>query len=307
MDDQTDRGRSSRVLGVFYGAIAFTVWGFLPLYWKLLRSVPSDQILAHRILWSFVFVAGLLAYRGEMGKLKEVLKDRHSVKMVLMSAVFITANWGLYIWAVNAEHLVEASMGYYINPLIVITLGMTVLKERLNPLQYGALAFAAVGVIYMTVQYGHFPWIALSLAISFALYGLFKKLVKVESTVGLALETMVVTPGTLVYIIYGCFKGNSALFDASFGVWVLLLLSGAVTAIPLLWFGMGTKRVQLSTIGFLQYISPTIQLILGVLIYKEPFTATHLTSFGFIWTALLLYTVSNTGLWKKGKAVEEKA
>ncbi len=307
MDNQSNKVLSSNAIGVLYGALAFTLWGFLPLYWKLLRSVPSDQILAHRILWSFVFVTGLLAWRGELSKLRDVLKDRKSTKMVLLSAAFITANWGIYIWSVNADHLVEASMGYYINPLIVTTLGMTVLKERLNRLQYVALAFAAVGVAYMTVQYGRFPWIAVSLAVSFALYGLFKKLINVESTVGLALETMVLTPLTLVYILYGCFRGNSALMVASWSTLVLLLLSGVITALPLLWFGMGAKRVRLSTIGFLQYISPTIQLVLGVLIYKEPFSAAHLISFGFIWIALLLYSISNTGLVKKGKPATEKA
>lgn len=302
MDDQASKGISGKAAGVFYGAISFISWGVLPLYWKLLKTVPSDQILAHRILWSFVFMTGLLAYRGELGKLREIMKDRRSMRQLLLSAVFITVNWGLYIWAVNADHIVEASMGYYINPLIVVVLGMTVLKERLGGLQYGALALAAAGVLYMTVQYGRFPWIALSLALSFALYGLFKKLVQVESAAGVALETMIITPVALAYILYGLFKGSSAVPDASPGVLALLLLSGAVTAIPLLWFGMGAQRVQLSTIGFLQYISPTIQLTVGTLVFREPFSHTHLISFGLIWIALLLYSISTAGLWNKREA-----
>lgn len=281
------------LVGVFYGAIAFIAWGFLPIYWKLLKEIPADEILAHRIFWSFIFIGGIVLFKNGIGVLKETIKDRKNVGYVLLCAFFITINWGMYIWAVNSGNILQSSMGYYINPLMVVLLGMTVLKEKLNWLQYVSIAFAAIGVAIMTIQFGSIPWVALLLASTFALYGLFKKLVKAESLVSLALETTVLMPLALGYILFKLFSGQSALYSVSLSTLVILIFSGVATATPLLWFGMGSNRVRLSTMGFLQYISPTISLIIGIFIYGEKFTSTHLLSFGFIWAGLIIYSFSN--------------
>ncbi|HWR62582.1 MAG TPA: EamA family transporter RarD [Clostridia bacterium] len=288
-----DSQERNSITGVFYGAIAFIAWGFLPIYWKFLKDIPADEILAHRIFWSFLFIGGIVLYKEGLGVLKETVKDRKNVRYVLLCAFFITINWGLYIWAVNSGNILQSSMGYYINPLMVVLLGTTVLKEKLNRLQYVSIAFAAAGVVIMTVQFGSIPWVALSLAATFALYGLFKKLVSAKSLVSLSLETAVLLPLALGYILFKLFSGQSALYNVTPATLVLLLFSGVATATPLLWFGMGANRVKLSTMGFLQYISPTISLFIGIFMYGEKFTGTHMISFGFIWAGLIIYSISN--------------
>lgn len=281
------------ITGVLYGVIAFTVWGFSPIFWRLLQEIPSNEILAHRIFWSFLFIGGILFYKNGVGLLNEALKDRKSVRNILLCSFLITINWGIYIWAVNAGKIVEASMGSYITPLMVVLLGMTVLKEKLNILQYVSIGFATVGVAIMTIQFSEVPWISLLLAASFALYGLLKKLIKTEALVGMALETTAIMPLALGYIFFKFFNGQSSLYSISLSTAVILAFSGVVTATPLLLFSMGAERVKLSTIGFLQYISPTISLIIGIFVYEEKFTKTHLLSFSFIWIGLIIYSFSN--------------
>lgn len=307
MEKKTEAQDRNGLVGVFYGAIGFIAWGLLPLYWKLLKEIPADEILAHRIFWSFLFVGGILLYRNGMGVLKETLKDRKNVRNVLLCAFFITINWGTYIWAVNSGNILESSMGYYINPLMVVLLGMSVLKEKLNVLQYISIGFAVVGVAIIATQYGRVPWIALILASSFAFYGLFKKLLKAEALVGMALETTTLMPLALGYILYKLFSGQSALYSVSLSTLAILLLSGVATATPLLWYAMGSARVKLSTMGFLQYISPTISLFLGVFVYGEKFTHTHLLSFGFIWIGLLIYSFSNMKILSGSRASRQDA
>lgn len=288
-----DSQQRNGAAGVFYGAIAFIAWGFLPIYWKLLKEIPADEILAHRIFWSFLFIGGIVLYKEGLGILRDTVKDRKNVIYVLLCAFFITVNWGLYIWAVNSGNILQSSMGYYINPLMVVLLGMTVLKEKLNRLQYVSIAFAASGVAVMTIQFGKIPWVALLLAATFALYGLFKKLVNAESLVSLSLETATLMPLALGYILFKLFSGQSALYTVAPMTLVILLFSGVATATPLLWFGMGANRVKLSTMGFLQYISPTISLFIGIFLYGEKFTNTHMISFGLIWIGLIIYSISN--------------
>ncbi|MDD3705987.1 MAG: EamA family transporter RarD, partial [Clostridiaceae bacterium] len=234
-----------------------------------------------------------LLWKKGIGVLKEAIKERKNVRNILLCSFFITINWGTYIWAVNSDRILQSSMGYFINPLMVVLLGRAVLKEKLNVFQYVSIGFAAIGVIIMTVQYGSIPWVSLLLAASFAFYGLFKKLLKVESLTGLVLETAAITPLALGYILFKLFSGQSAIYSVSIPTLLMLVCSRIVTALPLLWFAMGAARVKLSTIGVLQYVSPTISLFIGIFMYGEKFTNTHLLSFSFIWVGLIIYTFSN--------------
>ncbi len=297
--NERDNVNNSSLAGFLYGISAYTLWGFLPLYWKLLNKIPATEILAHRILWSFVFMCILIYFQGNFQKCKEVFSDRSNILRILCATVFITLNWGTFIWAVNSNHVVEVSMGYYINPLIVILLGTLVLKEKLNLWQKVSLVLAAIGVSIMTIGYGQIPWISIILASTFALYGLMKKTIPVGSTISLGLETAMLMPLTLAYIIYRQVQGIGALGEISTGTTLILMGTGIATALPLLFFTKGARRLPLSAIGFLQYIAPTITLILGVFIFKEPFERIHLISFGFIWSGLVIYSISQIKQMKR--------
>ena len=283
----------SPMSGVWFGILAYTAWGVLPLYWKLLNLVPALEILSHRILWSFILIWLIILVTGGWQFVGNAFADKKNILLIFLSGILISINWFTYIWAVNSNHVIEASMGYYINPLVVVLLSVVVIKERLNRWQGIAIILAATGVMIMTVQYGRIPWVSLVLASSFALYGLLKKLVKVDSMTGLALETSIIMPIALAYIISKEVQGVGALGVNPIATSLLLVGSGIVTAVPLLWFGMGTQKIKLSMMGFLQYIAPTISLILGVFVFKEHFPPAHLISFGFIWAGLLVFAVSN--------------
>lgn len=285
--------------GIIYGGLAYTLWGLLPLYWKLLKQMSADEILSHRIIWSFVFVTVLLIATKKLGTFISKFSDKRIIMLMAICSIMIGLNWFIYIWAVNANHVIETSMGYYINPLLSVLLGLTVLKEKLNVYQGISLALASVGVCVVVVEYGRIPWIALGLAVTFALYGLLKKLITIESTVGLALETAILMPAALIYVVFKEVKGTGALLDLNLPTLLLLLCAGFATATPLLLFAKGAKRVELSTLGFLQYISPSITLVLGIFVFHEEFTGTHMISFGFIWAALIVFSLSKL-LEKKG-------
>lgn len=286
------------VLGIWYTAAAYSMWGFLPLYWKLMESVPASEILAHRIVWSFVFIFILLALTSKWDYFKIECKNLFSnpsqLLGVLFASLLISANWFIYIWAVNEEKVIEASLGYYINPLISVMLGIIVLKEKLTIWQGIAVVLATIGVLIITLKYGEVPWIALSLALSFGLYGLAKKLTKLGSILGLTFETLLVVPVAFIYLSLLHVEGSGAIGNSSFYFLFILMGAGIATAIPLLCFAQGASRIPLSMIGFLQYIAPTISLLLGVFVFQETFTKTHMISFIFIWTALVLYSVSKT-------------
>lgn len=279
-------------LGVIYGVLAFTAWGLLPIYWKLLNQVPALEILAHRIVWSFVFVTALLIIKSDFKTLKTILASRRKTLLIMAGAVLISINWFTYIWAVNANFVLQTSMGYYINPLVVSILSMIVLKEKFNKGKILALILASTGVLILTFQYGEVPWVALILASSFALYGLVKKVLNLDAITSLALETLMITPIAIFYIGRIQLTGAGSFFSISIPVMFLLFFSGIVTATPLLWFAKGTQLVEFSTIGFLQYIAPTISFFLGVFIFNEEFSRAHLISFGFIWLALIIYTIA---------------
>ncbi|WP_070001123.1 EamA family transporter RarD [Cellulosilyticum sp. I15G10I2] len=291
--------RNERIYGVIYAVVAYTLWGILPIYWKLIDSVFSIEILSHRILWAFVFTMVIIATTREWKALKLIMKDKKQMFYIFIASILIAFNWGLYIWAVNSDKIVDASLGYYINPLFAVVLGMLVFKEKLNYWQAGALLLASVGVIIKTLQYGKIPWVSLGLAVSFGLYGMMKKFIRANSIVGLTIETTMLVPVAALYITARQMSGGGAFGREHIGVILLLIGSGVVTAVPLLLFSSGAKRLPLSVLGFTQYIAPTISLFIGIFVFHEVFTAVDMISFGLIWIALMIYSCSQMGLFKR--------
>lgn len=291
--------RNSATVGILYAFAAFVLWGFLPIYWKLLEGIPSEEILAHRIFWSALFLISIIIVKGRLKDIKRAVSTTRNILFITACAILITINWGVYIWAVNSGHIVEAGMGYYITPLLVVLLAVVILKEKLGLWKLAAVMFAFIGVLVMTFRFGRVPWIALILALSFSFYGLLKKFIDADSTIGVTLETIILAPAALAYIILKQASGTGALGAVPVGTVIILLMSGVVTATPLLWYSMGAKNAPLSTLGLIQYIAPTIQIIIGVLMYGEQFTDTHLISFGFIWFGLIIYSLAHVGVLGK--------
>jgi len=286
--------------GFFAALGAFFIWGLLPIYIHQLAPTPSVQIMAHRVIWACVCVFAYLAIKGDLGKVWAALADAKARLLLAASAALVSINWLIYVWAVSNGHVVESSLGYFINPLVSVLLGVFVLKERLNRAQWCAVALAALGVLWLTVQVGRPPWIALGLALSFGTYGLIRKKVVVESVAGLGVETLLIAPIMLVYLAYTLHDGTFAFGTLGFKVDAFLVASGAVTAIPLVLFSYAVRRVPLSTVGILQYLGPSLQLLTGVFIFHEPFTHTQLIGFGLIWAALVVY--AGEGLWRSRRA-----
>ena len=291
---------NAQAAGYLYTFQAFLTWGLLPIYWKWLDHLPALEILAHRIFWSLLFVLLFLFWKKNL-KLGPIFKNRKSLFTLIVAGILVGSNWGLYIYAVNTNHIVEASLGYYITPLFNIALGILFLKERLNKIQLIALLLAATAVIYLTVDYGRFPWISIYLAISFAIYGLLKKTSGVEPMPALAIETMALTPFALGYIVWHMINGTGHLFAESRMVDFLLIMAGVATTMPLYWFGLGAKRISLTSVGFMQYMAPTIMLLLGVFIYQEAFPYEKQVAFSCIWLALGLYSYSVITNYRKQK------
>ncbi|HZK18311.1 MAG TPA: EamA family transporter RarD [Clostridia bacterium] len=280
---------------------AYAMWGMLPIYWKFLGHVPSLEVLAHRIVWSFVFVVTLLITTGTIGgfftELYTIISQKLKLLAITAASIIITLNWYTYIWAVANSHIVETSLGYYINPLVSVILGIVFLKERLSPWQIVSFVIATIGVLNMVFHFGAVPWIALTLAVTFAVYGLLKKVANVGAISGIALETFIISPIALSYIIFLHAHGHGSIFAISPMTTGLLVGSGVITAIPLILFANGANRLPLYMVGFLQYISPTLMLIIGVFLYHEPFSAVHLTSFALIWIALAIFSLAKTPLF----------
>jgi chloramphenicol-sensitive protein RarD len=297
--------RDEKVDGILYAVTAYTLWGILPIYWKLVNGVVPLEVLSNRIVWAFVFTILIIGVTRQWDELKKLSKNKKQLFYILIASILIAFNWGLYIWAVNSDMIVDASLGYYINPLFAVLLGVFVFKEKLNGWTGTALVIAFIGVTIKTVQYGAVPWVSLSLAISFGLYGAIKKLVKASSIVGLTMETAILAPLAVGYILVRNVSGVGAIQTEGTIVILLLLASGIVTAVPLLLFASATKRLPLSLIGFTQYISPTISLLIGVFVYHENFTAVDVIAFCFIWAALAVYTWSQLSLTKSPKKLEQ--
>ncbi|KRG43797.1 hypothetical protein ARC78_06930 [Stenotrophomonas pictorum JCM 9942] len=279
--------------GLLAVTLAFVIWGLFPLYWHLLKDVPSFQIIAHRIVWSAVLLVGGLGLVRGWGWLREVWATPRRFWLLGLSSLLIGANWSLYIWAVNAGHVVETSLGYFINPLLSVVLGVVVLGERLGKLQWLAVALAALGVAWLTWQSGRPPWIAIGLSITFGLYGLIRKLVAVEAVAGLGVESLFMVLPALVCVLWAeSGHGGGFLSGWGWGNDALLVLAGAVSAIPLIAFAYGVRRVPLSVVGLLQYIAPTLQFLVGVLVFREAFEHRQLVGFGLIWAGLAVFALA---------------
>lgn len=282
--------------GIFFGLAAYVLWGILPVYWKALELVSPFEILSSRFMWSCVFVFLLIIFQKKWPlfakEVKQVFSNVKTGAAMVAAGITISFNWGTFIWAVNNGHIVETSMGYYINPLVSILFAVVFLRERLDKMQLAAITCAFIGVASMVYSFGKIPWVSLTLAFTFALYGLLKKILPVSALTSIMLETLFITPLALVYEYSLWQQGVS--FYASGNLQVIMMLTGAgvVTAIPLLLFTAGARLLPLKIIGFLQYISPTLTLLIGVFVYNEAFTASHLLAFGWIWAALLLFIVS---------------
>jgi chloramphenicol-sensitive protein RarD len=273
---------------------AYLIWGVLPVYWKMLQKVPAPQILAHRIIWSFVFLLGIVLARREWAPLRAAVV-RRNLLIYSAAALLLTVNWFTYIWAVNDGRIVETSLGYFINPLVSVMLGVIFLREKMRPAQWLAVGVAGVGVAYLTLRFGSVPWVALVLAMSFALYGLMKKTAPLRALQGLTLETGMLWLPALVCLILMEATGSAAFGHSGPHTTLLLLGTGVATAFPLLLFAAAARSVSLVTVGLLQYIAPSCQLVIGVAIYGEPFGRERLAGFGLIWTALVLYWLE--GVW----------
>lgn len=302
----TDVIRPQRYKGSGLLLGAYLLWGALTIYWKLLDTVSAYEILAHRVIWCFLFVNIVLLLKGQFNsswqEIKIVLSSGRSALAMIAASLLISLNWFTYIWAVTNERILETSLGYYINPLITVLLGIAVLKERLPFWQLIAFLLAALGVLYMTFQFGSLPWISLALALTFGLYGLVKKSTCLSALSSITLETLLVIPIALGYLIWLYANEGRALQILNVKITLLLLGSGAVTALPLLLFSAGVKLMPLSAAGFFQYLSPTISLFIGIFMFNETFTAVHAITFACIWLALLLYSLSHAGLLPEKRA-----
>ena len=289
--------------GALYAAAAYFCWGLFPLYFKLLHQASAFQIVGHRIAWSFLFLLLILALRGEIPALRAAINLR-TFLIYLGAGSLLAVNWSMYVWGVNAGFVVETSLGYFINPLVSVLLGVVILREKLRLLQWIPVGLAAAGVAYLTFSYGALPWLALALAFTFGLYGLFKKLAPLGSLPGLALETGAVFPVALGYLLFEEVRGGGVFGHA--GLWISLLLafSGVVTAVPLLFFATGARRVPLTLLGLIQYLSPTLQFLTGVFLFGEPFTPSRLIGFSFIWLALILFSAESLVTWRRNTALQ---
>ncbi|MBT9442267.1 chloramphenicol-sensitive protein RarD [Acidovorax sp. 93] len=287
--------------GILYAALAYIAWGLFPLYFKQVADVPSLEVVMHRTLWSLVFVFGVLMVRRQWSWMGTVLRQPKVLAAFVLSAMLLSGNWLTYVWAVQNQHVVDASLGYFILPLVNVALGFVFLRERPRSGQWMAVAVAAAGVLWLAVQAGRLPWIALVLALSFGFYGLLRKVAVLGALEGLALETLVLAPVAAVVLGWWAWQGQGALVQGTPATVGWLLLAGPMTAVPLLLFAAGARLIPMSTLGILQYISPSLQFALGVWLFHEPFEPARLVGFVLIWAALLVYSME--GWWTRRRVV----
>ncbi|MCE1253467.1 MAG: EamA family transporter RarD [Anaerolineae bacterium] len=286
--------------GIVSAFAAYILWGIFPIYFKIIQVVPSPQILAHRIAWSFLLLLVVMLVRREIKNWIKVV-TRRTLIIYTIAAVLLGCNWLTYVWSVNAGYVVEASLGYFINPLVSVLLGVIFLREKLRPMQWIPVGLAAAGVLYLTLTYGSLPWISLTLAFSFGIYGLMKKISPLDSFYGLSLETAILFLPATGYLIFCETQGVGSFGHEGLLITVLLALTGVISVIPLILFSIGVRSAPLSTIGLIQYITPTLQFLIGVLVYHETFSGERLIGFAIIWLALIIFTVENLSAVRHSK------
>jgi chloramphenicol-sensitive protein RarD len=279
--------------GIWNGLGAYVLWGFFPIYWKLLHEVPALQVIGHRIAWSFILLVAVIGLTRQWDNFRFAALAPKIIGIYAIAGVLLSINWLVYVWGVNAGFIVETSLGYFINPLVSVLLGVVFLRERLRSMQWLAVGLAAAGVIYLTLTYGRPPWIALSLAFSFGIYGFVKKLAPLGSLYGLTLETALVFPAALIYLLFAESTGTGAFLHQGAVTDILLVGTGVVTSIPLLMFASAAREIPLTMIGVLQYVAPTIQFLIGVFLYHEPFDQSRLIGFSLVWIALIIFWVES--------------
>ena len=288
-------------IGIFYAIWAYALWGVLPVFWKVLKAVPATEIIGHRMMWSAITMLVVLRYKYHWRWLRGAVKDPVTLLTFSATACLLAINWLTYVWAVDSGHVVDASLGYFINPLLTVLLGVVFLRERPRFWQWVAIVVAAIGILYLSINYGVFPWIGLTLATTFALYGLLRKTATLNAVEGLWLETAILFFPALAYLIYLERLGASSFGHVGATINLFLALTGLVTVIPLLLFAAAARRIPMTHLGLLQYIAPTLQLLLGVLVYRESFTTMRLIGFVFIWSALVIYSIEGALAARKKK------
>jgi chloramphenicol-sensitive protein RarD len=294
-------GKSQETSALVAAIAAFGTWGLIPIYWKLLAAVPATEILANRFVWTIAFLICLLTWQDRWAEVKANLKSRRAILYCLASGFAISGNWLLFIWAVNAGRVIETSLGYFMTPLVNVLLGAIFLRERLTRLQLTSVLLATLGVLYLTFGYGRFPWVAICLCSTFGFYGLLRKQSGTAPIPGLFFETALLAPLAIGYLVY--LEITHTIFFGRAGWWmsILLISTGVVTAVPLLWFGHAARHLRLTTLGFLQYLAPTGSFFLGVFLYHEPFTRYHLITFGLIWIAIGIFTWEAITRWRSSR------
>jgi chloramphenicol-sensitive protein RarD len=292
-----DHQRSALIAGL----AAFLSWGLVPVYWKMMRAVPASEILAHRFVWTTVFLVLLLAWQRRWPEVRETMHSRRAMLYCVATGLAISVNWLLFIWAVNANRILETSLGYFINPLVNVLLGAIFLRERLTRMQFASVILATIGVLNLSFGYGEFPWVALTLAASFGLYGLLRKLSGTAAIPGMFFETTMLLPVAIVYLLL-LQRGGQLFFGPEHAfISVLLISTGVITGLPLVWFGHAARHLRLTTVGFMQYIAPSCTFFLGVFLYNEPFTRAHLLTFSLIWIALAIFTADAVLRWRSNR------
>jgi len=294
-------GQSHETSALIAGIAAFTTWGLIPVYWKLLVKVPASEIIAHRFVWTSLFLVGLLSWQHRWPEVKAVVRSRRATLYCLAAGIAVATNWFFFIYAVNIGRVIETSLGYFMTPLVNVLFGAILLRERLTRWQIVSVSLAASGVLYLTFGYGRFPWIAVTLCTTFGLYGLLRKKSGTAAIPGLFIETVLLVPAAIAYLFLLKTKGVLVFDHGGWWLSILLISTGVVTAVPLFWFGYAARYLRLTTIGFLQYLAPTGSFFLGVFLYHEPFTRGHLITFGLIWIALAIFTSDAITRWRSGR------
>jgi chloramphenicol-sensitive protein RarD len=303
MSAQTPSKDQGSTSGVMIALGAFLIWGMSPIYFKSLKGIPALEILLHRMVWSFLLLLPIVVATRRWHEFKSVILDGRKLLVLSITTILVSGNWFVFIWAVNSDRILEASLGYYINPLINILLGMVILNERLRRPQIGAVCLAATGVVYMTVQVGTLPWVSLVLAFSFAFYGLIRKVAPVNALVGLTVETLLLSLPAAAYLVYMGMEGRGAYLHLHWATDLLLMCAGLMTAVPLLLFTAGARRIHYSTVGILQYVAPSCNFLLALMIYREPIEPAQWITFLLIWTALAIYTLDMMRAYKNHRSL----